>query len=158
EGSTQTETSIEETRVSVAIKLPDQYRIERLDAVGTNENQPKLLVANTDRWWTKNSEGVTETGLVSSGRGSRRVPHLTIAERHFVRSQLREFFMSLDLTQLATLEHAGRHCVQIRAVLRRGARLWPHWLPCGADEFRLYGDIERGTLLSIEGVFQGEVF
>ena len=147
-----------QSRVSIAIKLPHQFRIELLDGSDTT-NEDALLVANEERWWTRNQNGIVESGLTRPSKDRpHRVPGLTTIERHFIRGSLREYFVALDLAQIGTLEYAGRPCVRIRAVPRSDGRLWPHWLPYGADEYELYGDLEHGTLLSIAGIFQSEVF
>jgi len=54
---------------------------------------------------------------------------------------------------------AERPAVILRAKARpRGAHdhLWPHWLPHGADEYRLVFDLEWGHLLSFAGFVDGQ--
>src|SRR5437762_218857 len=58
----------------------------------------------------------------------------------------------------ATVQTAGHECVRVRAVLRSGARLWPHWLPFGADEYEFHVQPERGVMLAVIARFGGEVF
>ncbi len=66
--------------------------------------------------------------------------------------------MALSLEQSGFAQTAGRSCLRLRAVPRPGAQLWPHWLPCGADEYEFHADPERGSLLYVAGLYSGEVF
>lgn len=79
-------------------------------------------------------------------------PSSTDSERIFDRGWLREVMVSLQLEQTGEGVLAGRPVVLVRASLRRGMTLWPHWLPFGADEYRLALDEEFVSLLSITGI------
>jgi hypothetical protein len=79
-------------------------------------------------------------------------------ERHFDHALLRESLVCLSLQAEGVVETAGRRCLRVRASPRPGALLWPHWLPCGADEFEFHADPAHGVLLHVSGRHKGEVF
>lgn len=114
-----------------------------------------LIVVNGEQWWQRNHNGLVKT---NDAGNSRPAPDQIDLDRHFSVSMLREFFVSLDLEQVGSVSTAGRSCVRLRATLREGARLWPHWLPHGADEYELHADLERGVLLYIGGRSAGKLF
>src|SRR5207247_11038865 len=101
-----------------------------------------------------NSGGHVEKreGVQPSMRGE------TTSDRHFDHATLRQFFESLALEATGSVQRAGRECIRVRAVLHPGSRVWPHWLPCGADEYEFHADPEQGVLLTIIGRYRGEVF
>src|SRR5205823_4712044 len=100
-----------------------------------------LLIVNGDRWWQRDHQGHVETDEVIQDRTQRRrQPQLTDFERHFSHASLREFFVALTLESLGEARVAERDCIGIRAIPRPGGRLWPHWLPSGADEYEFWAD------------------
>jgi hypothetical protein len=119
--------------------------------------ESSLVVMDGDRWWERDHQGHVEAG--GSGESGRRGgPGLTDAKRHFFPDSLREFFVGLALELLGPARTAGRECIRVRAVPRPDDRLWPHWLPTGADEYELHADPERGAVLLIVAKFRGRVF
>jgi hypothetical protein len=59
---------------------------------------------------------------------------------------------------LGVVQTARQECTRLRAVPKPNARLWPHWLPYGADEYEFHADAERAVLLFIAARFKGEVY
>ena len=53
---------------------------------------------------------------------------------------------------------AGCDCARVRATLRTGGQIWPHWLPPGADEYEFHVEPARGVILSIQARCAGEAF
>jgi hypothetical protein len=142
-----------EDRLAVWMAQPGRMRVERERRYG-DQIETKLTVVNGAAWWVRDHEGHVETD-----KGSRRSsPSLSDIKQHFDLASLREFFVALALEDQGTVHTAGRDCLQVRAVLRPACRIWPHWLPCGADEYEFHADPERGVLLSILGRYRGQVF
>jgi hypothetical protein len=85
-------------------------------------------------------------------------PSTTDSERIFDHGWLREVLASLQIEQTGTGMLAERPVVLVRARLRPGMTLWPHWLPFGADEYRFAIDEEFVSLLSITGIVDESEF
>jgi hypothetical protein len=150
--------TIHTAELSFSFNAPDQLRIEKKE-VREEQVRTSLLVMNHDQWWFRDHEGHVElSDPNSSSRHRPPVPGLTDIERHFIPASLRDYFVALSLEQTGVIESAGRPCIQLRAIPRAGARLWPHWLPYGAEEYEFHADPERGVLLYVAGRFAGEVF
>lgn len=143
----------EEAILSVWIALPDCMRVER-ERHNRGQVEASLTVVNGAEWWDRDHEGHVET----PGVGRRSRPSVSDVKHHFDRANLREIFVALTLEGTGTVRTAGCDCVQVRAVPRPGGRLWPHWLPYGADEYEFHAEPERGVLLSIIARSAGEVF
>jgi len=141
---------VEEMNLSVWIKHPDRYRIER-DIAPAQSLRPTLTIVNGKKQWEGQQHGRIQLGE------SLGAPDSDIA-RHFDPRSLREYFVALVLKEAGIVETAGRHCVRIRATRRPVGQLWPHWLPHGADEYEFHADTERGVLLYVAGRFKGELF
>jgi hypothetical protein len=140
--------AIDEAKISVWIKQPDRYRIVKDEKVKGQAVQ-SLVIVNGERQWKMEQQGEVETSKASED---------TDVARHFDRESLREYFVALTLQQLGSVQTVGRNCVRLRAIPRPGARLWPHWLPCGADEYEFHADLDRGVLLYIAGRYKDEIF
>jgi outer membrane lipoprotein-sorting protein len=150
--------TIQETSISMWISLPNRFRIEKNDK-SEKHVEPRLVVVNGDEWWSRDDQGHVETSTANEQQARRRtMPGLTDIQRHFDHASLREYFVDLSLQESGSVETAGRSCIRLRAVPRSGARLWPHWLPDGADEYEFHADPERGVLLYVAGRYSGEVF
>jgi hypothetical protein len=151
-------TKIQEASLSVWISSPGRVRIEKTDK-SEDQHELSLTVVNGEQWWRRDDQGHVETSEASQQSGRRRpTPGLSGIERHFDHGSLREYFVGLILQQSGLAQTAGRNCLQLRAVPRPGAQLWPHWLPYGADEYEFHADPERGILLYVAGRHGGEVF
>jgi len=144
------EHGVDEAKLSIWLRCPGRYRIER-DRRSADRAEHGIVIANDATQWEIDSQGRVETSQPRGGID-------TDIARHFDLGLLREFFVGLALEQRGMVETAGRYCVCLRAVLRPKGRLWPHWLPSGADEYELHADIERGALLYIAGISRGKVF
>ncbi len=142
--------AIDEANLSIWIKLPDRYRIEK-DERFKGRTERSLNIVDGKQEWSVNQQGHVETGKPTGQLD-------TDIARHFEHASLRECFVGLALRPMGPIETAGRRCIRLRAVPRPGGRLWPHWLPCGADEYEFHADTERGVLLYIDGRHQDEVF
>jgi len=145
--------------LTISLSRPACARIEKRSEV-KGGIATKLTVTDGDHRWECDSEGHVET---SEGEHRRRKASGfdavdTDVDRHFNPAQIRLFFEKLTLESLGTVRTAGRDCVRLRAVIRPGASLWPHWLPRGADEYEFHVDSERGVLLNIISRSGGEVF
>ena len=114
--------------------------------------EPSLAVTDGAHWASRDTEGHVELGKGNGAKG------LTNAERHFDPQLIRQFFQELALEACGRVRTAGRDCIRLRAVLRPGASLWPHWLPKEADEYEFHGDCERGVLLALISRYKGTVF
>lgn len=143
-------TAIDESSLSFWIKLPDRYRIEKTET-SKGRTERSLIVVNGQQQWNVDQQGQVETSKPVGGMD-------TDIARHFDHASLREYFVGLALQPMGAIETTGRRCVRLRAVPRPGGRLWPHWLPSGADEYEFHADIKRGALLYIAGRYKGEVF
>jgi hypothetical protein len=141
---------IVEKKLSAWMSLPNRYRIEG-ETKTADRILKSLVVVNGDHKWAVDDQGQVETSEATDGLD-------TDIARHFDHASLREYFVSLALEVLGTTQTAGRDCLRLRAVPRPGARLWPHWLPCGADEYELHADLERGVLLYIAGRCRNDLF
>ena len=145
--------------LTIALSRPACARIEeRREVKGGIET--KLTVTDGNHRWECDSEGHVE---ISEGEHRQRNQSGfgaidTNMDRHFNPAQIRLFFQELSLESLGTVRTADRDCVRLRATLRPGASLWPHWLPRGADEYEFHVDPERGTLLNIISRSGGAVF
>jgi hypothetical protein len=142
-----------EDSLAVWMALPGRMRVERERRNG-GQVETKLTVVNGEAWWVRDHEGHVETHE-GSHRSS---PGLSDMKQHFDPASLREYFVALALEDQGTVQTAGRDCLQLRAALRPTCRLWPHWLPCGADEYEFHAEPERGVLLSILARYGGQVF
>jgi hypothetical protein len=129
----------------------DRIRLESSRTVEL-EVQSSLKVVNRERSWKRDKEG-----HVFVGEGQRRAPAVTELERHFDAKLIREFCKDLGLEPLGAVTTSGRDCVRLRAVLRDGESLWPHWLPKGADDYEFHGDLQRGLLLGIFARHRGHL-
>jgi hypothetical protein len=138
---------IKEVKLSVWINLPNRYRIEK---TAEDRAEQCVLCVNGEQQWTI-SQGQVKTSQAKGGMD-------TDLARHFDHPSLREYFVSLSLQPIGDVKTAERNCLRLRAVPRPGSRLWPHWLPCGADEYEFHADLERGVLLYIAGRCGGEIF
>ena len=143
---------IDEALLSVWIAPPDRTRIEKR-RTGSAGARDSITVVNGEKSWEADHEGHVEVATGKSVRAG-----LVDAERHFDRIQLREFFTHLNLEERGISHQAGQDCVVIRAVLRPGGHLWPHWLASEADEYEFHADPRRGVLLSILARARSEVF
>lgn len=150
--------TIETAELSFSLSMPNRLRIEKTDSC-EEQVHASLVVVNGDQWWFRDHQGHVE--LSESKKEQRHkppIPGLNNIERHFYAASLRDYFVGLSLEQIGTVETAGRACIRLRAVPRAGARLWPHWLPYGAEEYEFHADPERGALLFVAAQFGGEVF
>src|SRR5262249_29798657 len=148
--------AIQETSLSIWISPPRRFRIEK-SYKSEEQLERSLIVVNGDRWWSRDHQGHVETNDASQQQAQRRpTPGLIDIERHFDQALLREYFVGLSLQQTGSVQTAGRSCIQLRAVPRPGAQLWPHWLPYGADEYEFHADLERGILLYVAGRHSAE--
>jgi hypothetical protein len=94
---------------------------------------------------------------VTTGSRTGRVSIPTDIERHFDNGRIREILNALTLEELGVASTAGRKCVRIRAIPSAG-RLWPHWVPHGADEYELHADPEQATVLKLIARYKGVEF
>jgi hypothetical protein len=85
-------------------------------------------------------------------------PSATDSERIFDNGWFRVVLASLQLEQTGTGTVDERPVVLVRASLRPGKTLWSHWLPFGADQYRLAIDQEFLNLLSISAIVDGRQF
>lgn len=148
---------IDETHLQVWIELPDRSRIEKERRDGKRVRSD-LTIVNGERSWECDDQGhVVESheALKKHGRG---VAGATRVDRYFSHASLREFFVSLSLEELGTVRTAGHDCTRLRAILRPGGSLWPHWLPSGADEYTFDVLPARGFVLAIQAFCDGELF
>jgi hypothetical protein len=146
--------SCDESLMSVWIVLPDRLRIESSGA----ETHRQLEVINGDQSWTRDDQGHVE---IKQGDGSERAHHVagaTDTDRHFSHASLRQFFVALALEAAGEVQAAGYDCIRLRARLRPDESLWPHWLPCGADEYEFHVEPTRGVVLSVIAKSNGQVF
>jgi hypothetical protein len=148
---------VTESTLSIWLSRPSSARIEqRREADGCIE---KLTVTDGNRRWECDCDGHVEASEGEHrGRRSGSDAIDIDVDRHFSPSQIRRCFQDLCLESLGLVRTAGRDCVRLRAVLRPGARLWPHWLPAGSDEYEFHADLQRGVLLAIIGRYGGEAF
>jgi hypothetical protein len=142
-----------ELTLSVWACPPSRLRIERSVTV-RGVTQTHLTVVGGDRWWHCDPQGHVEIGE----QGGRGAPLRSDYERHFDPAHLRQFLGDLVLQERGTVHVAGRVCVHVHAVPRPGNRIWPHWLPKGADEYEFHADPERAAVLAILARYRGEVF
>lgn len=150
---------LSEADARVWLDGPTRVRVERAYRATGRAEQSSLTVVAGDRWWKRDHQGHVEVGEPSPEPDRRRCgPGLSDVERHFSRPDLREYFVGLDLTAVGPVRTAGRDGLHVRATPRPGGRLWPHWLPCGADEYEFHVDPGRAALLFIAGKYRGEVF
>jgi hypothetical protein len=82
-------------------------------------------------------------------------PSQTDGENMFDVKHLREVVSEIQIVAAGESVVAGRAVLNATARQRSTYGLWPHWLPCGADEFHLSFDLEYGHLLRIEGIWGG---
>lgn len=144
----------DESFFSVWIRLPDRFRIESRDQ---NSRRP-LEILNGDRSWTCDDQGHVNVDAGGASKKRRGAPGATCTDRHFSRASLREFFVGLSLEAVGEVRTAGYDCLRLQARVRDSGRLWPHWLPCGADEYEFQVEPVRGVVLAILGRNNGEVF
>ncbi|HEY4309508.1 MAG TPA: hypothetical protein VGN12_08660 [Pirellulales bacterium] len=142
--------AVDETNISACISLPDRYRIEKHEHA-RGQSKESLIVVNGKHKWNRDPQGHVETSQASPKQD-------TDIARHFDQASLREFFVGLALQSAGEVEIAGRSCIRLRAVPRAEGRLWPHWLPYGADEYEFYADPRFGVLLYIAGRYNDAVF
>lgn len=149
---------VEEVQNVVWFRPPGQLRLERT-SLKEGRTGTSLSVVNGAKWWNRNRRGeVTSHDEHSADHRSSVQPGMNEIHRHFSPASLREYFVHLILEQIGEVQTAGRDCLRVRGIPRPDGRLWPHWLPCGADEYEFHADAERGCLLSVAGLFGGEVF
>jgi len=152
-------TQIDETGISVWIERSDRMRIE-VDSQKSENRRSQLTVINGDQTWTRDDQGhVEETKKTPQERErAYRAAGATLVDRYFSHASLREFFTELTLESMGEVRVADHDCVRVRARLRPGCSLWPHWLPCGADEYEFHVEPNRGLVLSIHARCAGAVF
>lgn len=149
---------IREKTLSIWISRPDRTRIEERRQV-EERIETSLKVVNDKRWASRDFEGHVEMGDVGTTRKAKRISvPLTDTERHFDPDLIRKIIENLALESLGLVSTAGRDCARIRAVIRPGGRLWPHWLPSEADEYEFHVDRERGVILAIISKHAGQPF
>ncbi len=144
---------IEQTNLSVWIVPPRKLRIEK-ERQYDDRVETSLIVVNGQEWWRRDHEGHVE--IASGHRDSS--PGSTDVNRHFDRRSLREYFVPLNLEYIGKVRTAEHDCVRLRAVPRGDGRLWPHWLPFGAEEYEFHAEPRRGLLFSIIGLHGGKPF
>ena len=74
--------------------------------------------------------------------------------RHFYRHEIKEYLRNMEMKDVGDREVAGRSCVEVVSNISPGGRLWPHWLPYEATEYRIAFDEETGCILRIEGIYE----
>jgi len=149
---------IREETLSIWISRPDRTRIEERRQV-EDRIETSLRVVNDKRWASRDFEGHVEMADVETTRKAKRIGvALTDAERHFDPDLIRRIIENLALESLGSVRTADRNCARVRAVLRPGGSLWPHWLPSEADEYEFHVDRERGVFLAIISKHAGEPF
>jgi hypothetical protein len=151
--SNESSAAIEEVDLSVWVKLPERFRVDRSrrrrDGV-----ERSVEIIRSKQSWRIDDEGHVETATEERRDAARS----TDIDRHFDHSLLRQFFNGLDLTLIGDCRAANQNCIRIRAVPRPNALLWPHWLPTGAEEYEFYADPVRGLVLGIIARAAGKVF
>lgn len=147
----ESDSRIGETALAVWVAFPHRLRVET-NSQGKGERDECLIVQNGGRVWTRSRDGHVEA---SNGQSPSR---LIDVQRHFCHETLREIFVCLALEAVGTVKTLGYDCIQVRAVPRHGAILWPHWLPTSAEEYELYAEPSMGILLSVFARRNGEVF
>lgn len=145
------------TTRSIWFSPPACARIETRRVVSGNI-ETTLTVTDGVRSWERDSEGHVEVSEEERRSRSRSNAIDIDVGRHFNPEQIRLFFQGLVLESLGSVRTAGRDCVRLRAVLRPGASLWPHWLPKEADAYEFHADPERGVLLNILSRNDGQEF
>jgi hypothetical protein len=149
---------IREKTLLIWISRPDRTRIEERRQV-EERIETSLRVVDDKRWASRDFEGHVEMGEVETTRKAKRIGvALTDAERHFDPDLIRQIIEKLALESLGLVRTAGRDCARVRALLRPGGSIWPHWLPKGADEYEFHVDRERGAFLAIISKHAGEPF
>jgi hypothetical protein len=144
---------LERANISIWIALPGRVRIEKERRRG-GMVETSLTVVNGSEWWERDHEGHVE-----AANGTHRSrPSLIDVERHFDHASLRKFFVALNLECTGTAQTACHDCIRVRATLRPDSRLWPHWLPKGADKYEFHAEPEHGVLLSIIARYAGRAF
>jgi hypothetical protein len=142
------------------IESPGRGRAERS---WVNESGPERLATT----WVSTGKGHSRTdktsfdlmrSAVCPQGGVWPAPSATDSERIFDNGWFREVLASLQLEQTGTGKVAERPVVLVRASLRPGQTLWPHWLPFGADQYRLAIDKEFVSLLSISAIVDDREF
>jgi len=126
-----------------------RVRLERRWEVdGASERLVTLTaIGERLRGWTDHDRShdlVRGTPLRPGGRWP--APMAGDAECVFLPAQVRKIVGALVLTEVGDAVVAGRAVVDVVARERDG-RLWPHWLPPGADDYLLAFDLEHGHLL-----------
>jgi hypothetical protein len=126
-----------------------RVRLERRWEVdGASERLVTLTAVNEGlRGWTdldRSHDLIRDVPLRPGGRWP--APMAGDAECVFRPAQIRKIAGALVLTEVGDAVVAGRAVVEVVARERDG-RLWPHWLPPGADEYLLAFDVEHGHLL-----------
>ncbi len=147
----------DESLLSVWIQWPGRLRVETEKRDGESVRS-YLAIVDGDRSWVRDDRGRVEESADKAQKISRAVASETAVDRHFSHASLREFFVSLALEAVREIRVAGHNCVRLRAQIRPGGRLWPHWLPAGADEYTLDVLPGRGVVLAIEARRDGTVF
>ena len=139
--------------LSVWIARPDCLRIES-ETSKRGKLRRELSVVSGQRTWVRDHEGHVE----SSSGGRHPVRDACSIERHFDRGRIRAFVAGLAWESQGEVETAGQHCVRVRAIPLPDGRLWPHWIPRGADEYEFHCDPRHAAILTIIARSQGTVF
>lgn len=148
---------LDESLLSVWIELPGRLRIETEQRRGA-QSRHTLTVVDGKHSWTRDSQGHVEESQQSPQKPGRAAAAATVTDRHFSHASLREFFVALALEAVGEVCVAGHDCLRIRACPRQGGRLWPHWLPYGADEYEFDVLPGRGVVLAIRARHEGTIF
>jgi hypothetical protein len=138
---------------SAQLLLPKYARVSE-EIIGQENTAKTLLVLNPYQWHFVDRHQT----IFHDDSGSERCLYLTDVQRHFDRSFIRQFIMSLRLENARSETYLERDCVQFRGYKRNDNRLWPHWLPGYADYYEFIGDTSNGFLYLIAGMLNDDVF
>jgi hypothetical protein len=141
----------------------DSHGRGRAERSWVTESGPEHLATT----WVSTGKGYSRTdktsfdlvrSVVCPQGGVWPAPSPTDSERIFDSGWFRVVLASLQLEQTGVGMVAGRPVVLVRANLRPGKTLWPHWLPFGADQYRFAIDREFVSLLSISAIVDDREF
>ena len=138
---------------NATIRLPKYAHVET-ERHGHDEKQKTLLVMNPYQWHFEKDDG----SVVTDDSGPERCPYNNDVCKHFDGAFIRKIFNSLRLEELGEISFLDRACVRFRGTLRTGDRLWPHWLPKGADFYEFVGEISTGYLFSLASFSNEKLF